>query len=75
MDKNINKKLIEEMGKNSELIHEKRFSAEDFTKEIALLISYHFNEYFNGEYKFDGEGIICEFENGQKFTIVAKEIL
>lgn len=74
MDKNLKKKLIEEMERKKELVAERRFSAEDFTREIALLLSYHFGDYFIGDCCFDGEMIKCTFKNGQQFTVVAKEL-
>ena len=74
MDKNLKKKLIEELNRYNELKDEPYFSAEEFTKEILLLLSYYFSEYFRGEFVFDGHSITCKFDNGQMFTIVAKEI-
>lgn len=74
MDKNLKNKLIEEMKRFNELKDEPYFSAEEFTKEISLLLSYYFSDFFRGEFKFDGKNIICKFDNGQIFTVETKEI-
>ncbi|MCM1438351.1 MAG: hypothetical protein NC131_03960 [Roseburia sp.] len=70
MDKNFKKKLTEEMESYEELKNEPRFSATDFTQEIFLLL----DDYFRGEFIFDGKEIKCTFGNGQKFILKADEI-
>ena len=70
MDKKFKKRLVEEMENYEELKNEPRFSAADFTQEIAPLIS----DYFRGELVFDGTNIKCSFANGQKFVLKVEEI-
>ncbi len=70
MDKEYKKKLQEELRNYNELKNESHFSAEEFTEEISVLLP----DYFRGEFKFNGQAIICSFENGQKFKVVAEEM-
>lgn len=70
MDKKFKKKLVEEMVSFEELKNEPHFSAADFTQEISLLL----DDYFRGEFTFDGNVVNCKFANGQKFILKAEQV-
>ena len=49
---------------------EKQFNSRSLLEEIEPLLK----EYFIGGFKLDGEAIIVDFKNGQKFRLTAEEI-
>lgn len=70
MDKKYIKLLKEEKDAYESLRNEPPFPASELTQEIFPLLS----DYFEGEFTFDGQAIICAFPNGQRFSIAAREI-
>lgn len=75
MDDNMDdkfKKLLKE-GKEEfeEYSNETHFEASSFVEEILPLLG----DYFVGDFKLDGNGIICTFANGQIIRLSATEII
>ncbi len=70
MDKKFLKKLREEKEAYDELKNEPPFKGEEFAEEIAPLL----DDYFEGEFQFDGKEVVCKFANGQTFLLKAEEV-
>lgn len=70
MNKKFLKKLKEDSVLYEELKNEPPFKGEEFAEEIAPLL----DDYFEGEFKFDGKAVVCKFANGQTFHLKAEEI-
>ena len=69
MDKKYFKLLREEKEAFDAFLNEPPFPASEFAEEILPVIG----DYFVGEFKLDGQDIICSFPNGQKFRITVRE--
>ena len=70
MNKKFLKKLREESVAYEELKNEPPFKGEELVEEIQPLL----DDYFEGEFEFNGKVVVCKFANGQVFHLKAEEI-